>query len=296
MDIATVVMLTICAYGVWYDRRRRLEELSVWRHACRQLGGDRVDSVEDGFQVQRRGVAVRAVVVPHVAMPHRQIRVSATARVRPQPRFSVGLPRGGLERVQLGPTNAWTTRPRWLANRWTEFAANWWRQAAATRLTSNGNEVVLVWDRSVENPSDLVAGVELVAQFAGDDLGAYAALAALPDATPLGDRLAARLAPDDLIVEIVHQGGIARTTATLGILLNATQRFRNRHDLDTCRLPWATPGVVQSFVASGAAEVAIAPEAAQVVWRNLELDAARLHAGFEVLRAVVGRGAGAPYR
>ena len=284
--------------GAWMGRQRRREHAEAWQLAAHRLGATPAGSPERGFVVRRGPLAIEAKVMAELGARRRTTRVWARAAVRPHPRYSVGLPRRGLQPVALGPatTPAWADRPSWLVARWTPALARWWSQVAATRLTSNGQEVEVLMARVVDNPSDLEAAVELVAALAGDDLGAQAAFVAVPGAAPVPGRLAVRVGPDDILIEVEHVRGVARTVITGGTLHAPRARLRGAHQLEAARLPWVSAHVLHALASSGPAELAWAPGAAQLAWPHLELEPGRLRAAVEVVRAAISADSAAPYR
>jgi hypothetical protein len=236
-------------------------------------------------------------------MQVRQTVVYAAVRVRPGLRIAIGTRRRRLQPIALDPsTNAWTDRPRHLAERWTAADTARWHRAAAgrdgpdpsCRLISDGAGVTLTIDGVVDDADRLIAAIELVARIASDDLGAVAVFAQLPGAIPVPGALAVRIAPGDLLLEVDDRGAtaIAGTAALSGSAITV----RSADDLARVKARWATPDVGAVFTTTGAAKLTVSLGEARLVWARLELDAARLRAGIELMRRIAGVDDTAPYR
>jgi hypothetical protein len=261
----------------------------------------------DGIRAPIGAVEVAAAVVYHLGARDRHTRVWARARVRPQARFALGTRRRRLEQVALEPEIlAWTDRPRHVQARWTAGDGERWRRVQRAeagaqradrtcRLVSDGHLVELVINEVIKDAEWLVAAMELVARIASDDLGAVAALSALPAATPVPGAIAVRLAPDDVLVEVdPHTSStVIHGTAEVGA---PRVRIRSADELARVAAKWATPDVVAAFTASGAATLEVSLGETRLAWLELELDAASLHAGITLVRRIAGVDAAAPYR
>lgn len=285
--------------------RRRHDGADAWRAAAVAVGGDAGRTPYQGLRARIGATEVRAAVADHIGARHRQTRVWAQARVRPQPRLALGTRRRKLESIALDPlTTAWTDRPRHVAARWTESDSARWRTihggAAAAdesmcRLVSDGHTVELVIDGVVIDTARLVAALELVAKIANDDLGAAAALAELPSASPVPGALAVRLAPDDILVEIdpLTSTTVIRGTAEAS---GTKVRVRSADELARVQARWASPEIVAAFAASGAVALEISLGDTHLTWPKLELDSEKLRAGIAIIRRIAGDDRPTPYR
>jgi hypothetical protein len=288
--------------GASEGRRRRNDGVEAWRRAASALGAEAGRTPHHGLRAVVGAVEVHAQVIDHIGALARQTRVWARARVRPQPRLALGTRRRRLESIALDPaTMAWTDRPRHVAARWTAGDGARWRRvqegasADTCRLVSDGDTVELVIGAVVTDTDRLIAAIELVGRIANDDMGATAALADLPAATPVPGKLAVRLAPDDVVVEVdPHTSStVIRGTAEIGA---ARVRVRSIEELERVRARWATPDVVAAFAGSGAATLEISLGESRLAWLKLELGAERLRAGIATIRRIGGGASAEPYR
>jgi hypothetical protein len=265
----------------------------VWHAAAERLGAAMGPSPYHGLVSKRGTIAIHARVIEEIGVRSRQTQVWARARVRPQPRIAIGTRRRRLQHVALDVgVVAWTEQPRRLATRWTSDDTGRWHVLAPARLVGDGQTINCTIDGVVDSVDRLCAAVELVGRLADDDLGAAAALAGLPGATPLPGLLAVRLSPDDVVVEIDEHA--SATVIRGGAPATITARLRSRAEIE--RAEWATPETATAFAASGAAAIDVRLGESRLTWASLELDPVKLRAGIAVIRAIAGGGDAGPYR